>query len=82
MTMKLQFYGAAGCVTGSCHLLKIGNKKILLDCGLYQGKDEKDIGNEEFDFNPKEIDYVILSMHILTTAGEFRCFIKEALKVK
>lgn len=40
--MKIEFFGAAGCVTGSCHLVKIRDKNILLDCGLYQGKDEKE----------------------------------------
>lgn len=59
--MKIEFYGAAGCVTGSSHLLKVKDKNILLDCGMYQGKDERDRGNETFNFNPKDIDYVILS---------------------
>ena len=59
--MKIKFLGATGCVTGSCHLLSIEDKKILLDCGLFQGKDAKDNENEVFDFNPKEINVVILS---------------------
>jgi metallo-beta-lactamase family protein len=59
--MKVEFYGAAGCVTGSCHILNVNDKKILLDCGMYQGKDEKERGNDVFKFNPNEIDYVILS---------------------
>lgn len=59
--MKIEFYGAAGCVTGSCHVLKIRDKTVLLDCGMFQGKDEKERGNEKFSFNPQEVDYVILS---------------------
>ncbi len=59
--MKVEFYGAAACVTGSCHLIKIHDKNILLDCGMYQGIDEKERGNEHFNFNPKDIHYVILS---------------------
>lgn len=59
--MKVEFYGAAACVTGSCHLIKIYDKNILLDCGMYQGIDEKERGNEHFNFNPKDIHYVILS---------------------
>ena len=35
--MKLHFYGADRCVTGSCHCLEINGKKILVDCGLQQG---------------------------------------------
>ena len=36
--MKLHFYGADRCVTGSCHCLEINGKKILVDCGLQQGQ--------------------------------------------
>ena len=36
--MKLTFWGAAGTVTGSMHLVETGGKRILLDCGLYQGR--------------------------------------------
>ena len=35
--MELHFFGAAQTVTGSMHMLTIGNEKILLDCGLFQG---------------------------------------------
>lgn len=59
--MEIKFCGANKCVTGSCHLLKINNKQILLDCGKFQGEDEKIGNNEEFIFNPKEISLVILS---------------------
>lgn len=60
--MKIQFLGAAGEVTGSKHLITTNNKKILLDCGMYQGKGlETDSLNRELGFNPVEIDYLILS---------------------
>jgi metallo-beta-lactamase family protein len=60
--MKIQFHGAAGGVTGSKHLVEVGNKKILLDCGMYQGRrKEADTLNRNFPFNAKEIDAVILS---------------------
>ena len=38
--MKLSFYGADQCVTGSCHCLEINDTRILIDCGLQQGRDE------------------------------------------
>ncbi len=38
--MKLSFYGADQCVTGSCHCLEVGGRRILVDCGLQQGRDE------------------------------------------
>lgn len=61
--MKIQFLGAAREVTGSKHILSLDNgKKILLDCGMYQGKGaETDACNRNLGFNPENIDYLILS---------------------
>ena len=61
--MKIAFHGAARTVTGSKHLLTLKNgKKILLDCGLFQGLGkETDLLNREFGFNPEEVDAMILS---------------------
>lgn len=60
--MKIHFIGGARTVTGSLHLLHINGKKILLECGLFQGrrKDTYD-KNKNFPFNPAEIDFLILS---------------------
>ena len=61
--MKLQFMGATREVTGSKHLITTKNGlKILLDCGMYQGKGlETDAMNRDLGFEPSEIDYLILS---------------------
>ncbi len=61
--MKLQFLGAAREVTGSKHLITTEEgKKILLDCGIYQGKGlETDAMNRELGFDPAELDHIILS---------------------
>jgi len=61
--MKIQFLGAAREVTGSKHLISLDNgKKILLDCGMFQGKGmETDAMNRNLGFVPKDIDYLILS---------------------
>jgi len=61
--MKLKFCGAAGTTTGSQHLLEVNGKRILLDCGLYQGsrKDAYDVNCCFPHFDPKTIDLVILS---------------------
>ncbi len=61
--MKITFYGAAKEVTGSKHLLTTDDgKKILLDCGMFQGKGEETDGmNRNLGFNPRDIDYLILS---------------------
>ncbi|MDX2003369.1 MAG: MBL fold metallo-hydrolase [Chitinophagales bacterium] len=61
--MKLSFYGAARTVTGSKHLLELDNgKRILLDCGMFQGRGENtDQHNRHFGFDPASVDHVILS---------------------
>ena len=58
----ITFWGAAGSVSGSMHLVESGNTKVLLDCGLYQGKrEEARQRNSHFPFHPDQIDAVILS---------------------
>lgn len=60
--MKIKFCGADRTVTGSQHLLEIDGKKILLDCGLFQGKREEAFKiNRHFPFDPAEIHCVVLS---------------------
>jgi metallo-beta-lactamase family protein len=60
--MKLQFLGAARTVTGSCHLLEVGRTKLLLDCGLFQGKRKEAFErNRTFAFEPASIHAVVLS---------------------
>jgi metallo-beta-lactamase family protein len=61
--MKIQFFGAAREETGSKHLITLDNgKKILLDCGMYQGKGmDTDAMNRNLGFSPRDIDYLILS---------------------
>ncbi|MFH0928107.1 MAG: MBL fold metallo-hydrolase [bacterium] len=67
---KLLFAGADEFVTGSRHLLEIGNQKLLIDCGLFQGEPEKaEIFNRQFLFKPKEIGAVILTHGHLDHAG-------------
>ncbi len=62
MALNIQFFGAAGEVTGSCHLLTVGNQRVLLDCGLIQGSRKDGARNSEpFPFDPESIDAVILS---------------------
>jgi len=68
--MKIQFCGAAQTVTGSQHLLVINGKKILLDCGMFQGKREEAFKiNRHFLFEPKDLHCVILSHAHIDHAG-------------
>ena len=55
--MKLTFYGAARAVTGSCHCIEACGKRILIDCGLQQGRDE--VEDNARPFHPGEVDFVI-----------------------
>jgi metallo-beta-lactamase family protein len=61
--MKIKFIGAAREVTGSKHLITLeSGKKILLDCGMFQGKGrETDSMNRDLGFDPQEIDHIILT---------------------
>jgi len=60
--MRIHFHGAAQTVTGSQHLLEVNGHRLLLDCGLYQGRrDETYSRNLNFSYDPRTVDAVILS---------------------
>jgi metallo-beta-lactamase family protein len=62
LSATLEFIGAAQQVTGSCYLVRIDDKQILLDCGMVQGADQiREWHKFRFAFKPKDIDIVILS---------------------
>ncbi len=73
--------GAALEVTGSCHHLKIGKIQILIDCGMFQGRDE-DLNYEEFGFDPKKIDYLILTHAHLDHIGRVPLLVKKGFNKK
>ena len=77
--MKITFYGAAQTVTGSKHLVTLGNgKKILLDCGMFQGMgDQTDELNKDFGFNAGDVDYVILSHAHIDHCGLLPKLVKD-----
>lgn len=77
--MNIRFLGAVKGVTGSCHLIEFKDKKILLDCGQFQGRDE-DLNIEEFDFNPGEIDYLFLSHSHIDHSGRIPLLVKKGFK--
>lgn len=79
--MKILFGGAAGEVTGSKHLITFNGKKILLDCGLFQGhRKESDEKNRHFFFDPKELDVVILSHAHMDHSGILPYLVKGGYK--
>ena len=76
--MELEFYGATGGVTGSCHILRIGGKQILLDCGLLQGRREVEEKNKlPFPFDPKTVDAVVLSHAHIDHSGRLPLLVKR-----
>jgi len=76
--LKIQFFGAAQEVTGSQHLLTVNGKKILLDCGLYQGKRKEAFEkNRNFPFNPAEINVMLLSHAHIDHSGNIPTLVKN-----
>lgn len=59
--VKLTFFGAAGEVTGSCYLVETGQVRFLIDCGMFQGGRAAGLKNRRFGFDPRSIDFVLLS---------------------
>lgn len=82
--MQIKFCGAAQEVTGSCHLITLDDGyKILLDCGLYQGRNEDMEGfNQSFLFDPAEIDCLILSHAHIDHTGRVPKLYKDGFRGK
>jgi len=76
--MRIKFLGASGEVTGSCHLLQVGDRRVLLDCGLFQGGDKDEQRNREpFPFDPVAIDAVILSHAHIDHSGRIPLLVRQ-----
>ena len=82
--MKLSFHGAARTVTGSKHLLTLKQgKRILLDCGMFQGMGlETDELNRHFGFDPITVDYLILSHAHIDHSGLIPLLVKQGFTGK
>ncbi|MFI5170990.1 MAG: MBL fold metallo-hydrolase RNA specificity domain-containing protein [Chitinophagales bacterium] len=82
--MKVKFCGAAGTVTGSCHLLTLDDgTTILLDCGLYQGGEpEYQNFNQKFLFDPHKIDMLVLSHAHIDHCGRLPKLVKDGFNGK
>ncbi|MDD2832889.1 MAG: MBL fold metallo-hydrolase [Methylotenera sp.] len=76
--MELKFLGATGTVTGSKYLLKSGEKRILVDCGLFQGLKHLRLKNwEKLPVNPKQIDAVVLTHAHIDHSGYLPLLVKN-----
>jgi metallo-beta-lactamase family protein len=76
--MKITFNGAAGCVTGSKHLITLNSgKSVLLDCGMYQGMGKESYTlNKEFGFEPSKVDCMVLSHAHIDHSGLIPLLVK------
>ncbi|MDF1615197.1 MBL fold metallo-hydrolase RNA specificity domain-containing protein [Desulfurivibrio dismutans] len=76
--MKITFFGAAGTVTGSQHLIEVNDQRLLLDCGLFQGKRK-----ESFELNRRgfcdahSLDALVLSHAHIDHSGNIPCLVKN-----
>jgi len=76
--MELEFFGAAGEVTGSCHILHVGGQKLLLDCGMIQGSRKTEARNADpFPFSASDIDAVVLSHAHIDHSGRLPLLAKR-----
>ncbi len=79
--MRLTFYGAAQTVTGSQHLVEVNGLRILLDCGLYQGKrTEANERNRTLPFDAKTVDVMVLSHAHIDHSGNIPNLVKSGFR--
>ena len=79
--MKLSFHGADQSVTGSCHLVECAGKRILIDCGIYQGsRDLQEENAQPFGFDPRAIDFLLLTHAHLDHCGRVPLLVKRGFK--
>jgi len=75
--MEIEFHGAAREVTGSCHIVRVGSRTILLDCGLFQGRrSDVQAKNQLLPADPSAIDAIVLSHAHIDHAGRLPFFVR------
>ena len=79
--MQISFHGADRDVTGSCHLLECAGKRLLVDCGMFQGAHELDVENSApFGFDVAGIDYLLLTHAHLDHCGRLPLLVKRGFR--
>lgn len=80
-TVRVSFHGAAGCVTGSRHLVEVDKYSILVDCGLFQGRKHLRERNwEDPKFSPQDLDCVVLTHAHIDHSGYLPLIVKKGFK--
>ncbi len=82
MQIKLNFFGAAQNVTGSCYLIEAGGVRVLIDCGLYQERDFKQRNWDAFPVPPSTVDAVLLTHAHLDHCGRLPKLVKDGFRGK
>ena len=81
--MKITFLGATRTVTGSNYLVEAAGKKFLVDCGMWQGKEELEMQNmENFEYNPSDIDFMLLTHAHIDHSGRIPKLYNEGFRNK
>ncbi|NLI95087.1 MAG: MBL fold metallo-hydrolase, partial [Synergistaceae bacterium] len=80
--MRLRILGAAEEVTGSNYLLEADGRRILVDCGMFQGRDEEKRNRAPFPFVPSGIDAVLLTHAHMDHSGRIPLLVKQGFKGK
>ena len=79
--MEIEFSGAAREVTGSCHILRVGGKTVLLDCGLFQGKrSESDAKNRRLPIPVDAIDAIVVSHAHMDHTGRLPFLVRQGYR--
>lgn len=80
--MNITFLGAAKMVTGSCYLVETDESRFLVDCGQFQGLGEEEFNKPEFEFDPKEIDFILLTHAHIDHSGRIPLMVKHGFEGK
>ncbi|HID49897.1 MAG TPA: MBL fold metallo-hydrolase [Chromatiales bacterium] len=79
--MHIHFSGACQEVTGSCHLLEVNGRRVLLDCGLFQGsRQDEERNRAPFPFDPRSIDALILSHAHIDHSGRIPLLVQQGFR--
>lgn len=79
--MQIGFYGAAQTVTGSQYLVEVNGIRIVIDCGLFQGKREESyLRNRNFEYDPATVDHLVLTHAHIDHSGNIPNFVRKGFK--